>query len=65
MRTIRLPRVTRGLGVLFLLSAAPALAHAQETSTIYAALQVSDNQLAGLPAMVTLLRDGEIVESGS
>ena len=42
----------------------PALVHAQETATIYAVLHASDDQLAGMPAMVTFLRDGAIVFQG-
>ena len=47
-----------------LLSGLPALVHAQETATIYAVLRVSDNQLAGMPGMVTFLRDGAVVFQG-
>ena len=51
----------------FLLSSlalTPALLRGQETATIYAVLTVSDNQLAGRPAMVTFLSDGKIVFQG-
>lgn len=46
------------------LALTPAPLRGQETATIYAVLQVSDNQLAGMPAMATFLTDGKIVFQG-
>lgn len=65
-----MPAAFRLRFILALLSAAGLLSgtasrvHAQETATIYAVLHASDDQLAGMPAMATFLRDGEIVFQG-
>ncbi|HEU4464805.1 MAG TPA: hypothetical protein VFS53_07160 [Gemmatimonadota bacterium] len=64
MLSNRVARVACALAVLGALSEAPAGLHAQETATIYAVLRVADNQLAGMPAMVTFLQDGAIVDQG-
>jgi hypothetical protein len=56
--------VLASVPVVGLLWGPSALIHAQETATIYAVLRVSDNQLAGMPAMVTFLRDGGVVFQG-
>jgi hypothetical protein len=42
----------------------PSVIAAQETASIYAVLHASDDQLAGMPAMVTFLRDGAVVFQG-
>ena len=47
-----------------LLSTTPLAVRAQETATIYAVLNASDDQLVGKPAMVTFLRDGGVVFQG-
>ena len=47
-----------------LLLGLPALLDAQDTASIYAVLHASDDQLAGMPAMVTFLRDGAVVFQG-
>ncbi len=39
----------------------PAAGRAQEKASIYAAVLVSDNALAGRPVMVSFIRDGAIV----
>jgi hypothetical protein len=61
-RRIRLVLVS--VSAAGILTGLPAPAHAQETATIYALLHASDEQRAGMPAMVTFLRDGEVVFQG-
>ena len=64
MPTRRLPFFLACVSAFGLLSGLPASLLAQETASIYAVLTASDDQLVGLPAMVTFLRDGAIVFQG-
>jgi hypothetical protein len=52
------------LAALGMLAGSPRVARAQDTATIYAVLHASDDQLVGMPAMATFMRDGATVFQG-
>ncbi|MGH7564824.1 MAG: hypothetical protein ACREK5_10445 [Gemmatimonadota bacterium] len=59
-RRVRVSSALLALGIL-VSSLSPAPGRAQDKATIYAAVLVSDNALAGLPVMVSFIHDGAIV----